>query len=73
MVYRRIDMIEELEKIANLDIPKDLASDEAKYYLVAACERYDVKCPTPQTTARLLDKACSHFYFIFFLPLSLCS
>lgn len=49
-------MIGELEKMADLDIPKDLASDEANRYLVAACERYEVKCPPPQTTARLLDK-----------------
>ncbi|EPS66881.1 hypothetical protein M569_07895, partial [Genlisea aurea] len=55
--FRRVDMIEELEKIANLDIPKDLTSDEANAYLVKACAKFDVKCPPPQTTARLLDKA----------------
>ncbi|GFZ13757.1 lysyl-tRNA synthetase 1 [Actinidia rufa] len=32
--FRRIDMIEELEKMANLSIPKDLASDEANIYLL---------------------------------------
>jgi len=53
---RRIDMIEELEKMANLNIPKDLSSDEATKYLVAACEKFEVKCPPPQTTTRLLDK-----------------
>lgn len=50
-------MIEELEKMANLDIPKDLSSVEANKFLVDACVRFDVKCPPPQTTARLLDKA----------------
>ncbi|EEF31486.1 lysine--tRNA ligase, cytoplasmic [Ricinus communis] len=59
--FRRIDMIEELEKMANLNIPKDLTSDEANKYLVAACERFEVKCPPPQTTARLLDKLVGHF------------
>ena len=49
-------MIEELEKMANLSIPKDLASDEANIYLVDACKKFDVKCPPPQTTTRLLDK-----------------
>jgi lysyl-tRNA synthetase class 2 len=49
-------MIEELEKMANLNIPKDLSSDEATKYLVAACEKFEVKCPPPQTTTRLLDK-----------------
>lgn len=51
-------MIEELEKIANLSIPKDLASDEANKYLANACLKFDVKCPPPQTTTRLLDKVC---------------
>ncbi|KAJ6372370.1 hypothetical protein OIU76_026790 [Salix suchowensis] len=59
--FRRIDMIEELEKMANLNIPKDLSSDEATKYLVAACERFEVKCPPPQTTTRLLDKLVGHF------------
>lgn len=49
-------MIEELERIANLNIPKDLASEEATKYLIDACAKFDVKCPPPQTTARLLDK-----------------
>lgn len=49
-------MIEELEKMANLNIPKNLSSDEAKVYLADACKKYDIKCPPPQTTTRLLDK-----------------
>ncbi|XP_021625849.1 lysine--tRNA ligase, cytoplasmic [Manihot esculenta] len=59
--FRRIDMIEELEKMANLNIPKDLSSDEANKYLVDVCGRFEVKCPPPQTTARLLDKLVGHF------------
>nr|GFA26446.1 lysine--tRNA ligase, cytoplasmic-like [Tanacetum cinerariifolium] len=31
--FRRIDMIPELEKVANLSIPEDLASEEANKYL----------------------------------------
>jgi lysyl-tRNA synthetase class 2 len=49
-------MIEGLEAMAKLDIPKDLSSDEANKYLIDACAKYDVKCPPPQTTTRLLDK-----------------
>jgi lysyl-tRNA synthetase class 2 len=49
-------MIKDLEAMANLDIPKDLSSDEANRYLIEACAKYDVKCPPPQTTSRLLDK-----------------
>ncbi|KAF8096479.1 hypothetical protein N665_0307s0010 [Sinapis alba] len=59
--YRRIDMIGELEKVANLNIPKDLATEEANKYLIDACERFDVKCAPPKTTARLLDKLVGHF------------
>ncbi|KAK9210398.1 hypothetical protein WN944_002768 [Citrus x changshan-huyou] len=59
--FRRIDMIEELEKIANLQIPKDLASVAANKYLADACVKFDIKCPPPQTTARLLDKLVGHF------------
>ncbi|GKE83495.1 lysine--tRNA ligase, partial [Tanacetum coccineum] len=33
----RIDMIEALEKAANLSIPKDLASEEAREFLADAC------------------------------------
>jgi lysyl-tRNA synthetase class 2 len=59
--FRRIDMIEELEKMAKLNIPKDLTSDETVKYLVEACAKFDVKCPPPQTTTRLLDKLVGHF------------
>ncbi|GER43863.1 lysine--tRNA ligase [Striga asiatica] len=59
--FRRIDMIDELEKVANLNIPKDLSSEVANKYLVDACARFEVKCPPPQTTARLLDKLVGHF------------
>ncbi|CAH8312766.1 unnamed protein product [Eruca vesicaria subsp. sativa] len=59
--YRRIDMIGELEKVANFNIPKDLASDEANKYLIDACARFNVKCAAPMTTARLLDKLVGHF------------
>ncbi|RVW83129.1 Lysine--tRNA ligase, cytoplasmic [Vitis vinifera] len=43
--FRRIDMIEDLEKMADLSIPKDLSSDEANKYLVDACLKFDIKCP----------------------------
>jgi len=59
--FRRIDMIEGLEAMAKLEIPKDLSSDEANKYLIDACSKYDVKCPPPQTTTRLLDKLVGHF------------
>ncbi|XP_057415300.1 lysine--tRNA ligase, cytoplasmic-like [Lotus japonicus] len=59
--FRRIDMIEELEKMAGLSIPKDLSSEETNQYLKNACLKYDIKCPPPETTTRLLDKLVGHF------------
>ncbi|XP_061360422.1 lysine--tRNA ligase [Gastrolobium bilobum] len=59
--FRRIDMIEELEKMAGLSIPKDLSSEEANQYLKDACLKHEIKCPPPETTTRLLDKLVGHF------------
>lgn len=52
-------MIGELEKMAGLNIPKDLSSEEANKYLKDACVKFDIKCPPPETTTRLLDKVIS--------------
>ncbi|KAL9277846.1 hypothetical protein ACSQ67_024936 [Phaseolus vulgaris] len=59
--YRKIDMIEGLEQIAGLSIPKDLSSNEANQYLKDVCLKFEIKCPPPETTARLLDKLVGHF------------
>ena len=48
--------MEELESKANICIPKDLSSEAANKYLLDACERFNVKCPPPHTTTRVLDK-----------------
>lgn len=68
--FRRIDMIEELEKMAGLKIPKDLSSEEANKYLKDACLKYDIRCPPPEMTGRLLDKVIYilfHFWLIYSL------
>ncbi|KAK1301006.1 Lysine--tRNA ligase [Acorus calamus] len=59
--FRRVVMIDELERMAGLNIPKDLASEAANRYLLEACTKFDVKCPPPQTTTRMLDKLVGHF------------
>ncbi|KAL6599541.1 hypothetical protein ACP70R_045678 [Stipagrostis hirtigluma subsp. patula] len=59
--FRRIDMIKELNDMTGLNIPEDLSSDDVNKDLIKACEKYDVKCPPPQTTSRLLDKLVGHF------------
>jgi lysyl-tRNA synthetase, class II len=58
-------MIQGLEEMAKLNIPKDLSSEEANKYLIDACAKFDVKCPPPQTTARLLDKVSYMFSLLF--------
>lgn len=49
-------MIEELNQRANLNIPKDLASDEARQYLSEACTKFEINFTPPQTVAQLLGK-----------------
>ncbi|MCL7036044.1 hypothetical protein MKW94_009662 [Papaver nudicaule] len=58
--FRKIDMMEELEKAAGLEIPRDLSSDKTNKCLLDACRKFDVNCP-PQTTAQLLYKLVEHF------------
>ncbi|KAG0618883.1 hypothetical protein M758_4G098400 [Ceratodon purpureus] len=64
--FKRIDMIKGLEEYSGgkIKLPADLElldSPEVNKYLVETCEKFDVKCPPPQTTTRLLDKLVGHF------------
>ncbi|XP_024391569.1 lysine--tRNA ligase [Physcomitrium patens] len=64
--FRRIDMIKGLEEFSEgkIKLPKSLElleAPEVNQYLIEACEKFDVKCPPPQTTTRLLDKLVGHF------------
>lgn len=57
-------MIKGLEETSNgqIKLPEDLElleSEDVNKYLREACEKFDVKCPPPQTTTRLLDKVVS--------------
>uniref|UniRef100_A0A3Q7JWB6 Aminoacyl-tRNA synthetase class II (D/K/N) domain-containing protein n=1 Tax=Solanum lycopersicum TaxID=4081 RepID=A0A3Q7JWB6_SOLLC len=58
--FRRIDMVEELEKIANLNILKDLSSDDTNKYLIDACAKFEIRCALSLTTTRLLNKQWYH-------------
>ncbi|KAG5582318.1 hypothetical protein H5410_052945 [Solanum commersonii] len=58
--FRKIDMLSELEKAANISIPRDLSSENANKYLLDVCEKFDVKCPPPHTTTQLVDKVNSY-------------
>ena len=59
--FARISMISGLEKELNCTFPKDMASDETTAFLAALCEKHNVDCKAPKTTARLLDKLVGEF------------
>lgn len=59
--FRRLDMIEELEKATSTKFPTDLGSDEALKFLDDLCVLNNVSCEHPRTHARLLDKLCGEF------------
>ena len=66
---RRIDMIEELEKMANLNIPKDFSSDEANKYLKDACTKYEIKCAPPEQQRVCWTKWVLCFVLFIFITL----
>jgi len=59
--FARINMIEGIEEAAGVKIPKDIDSDETNKFLSDLCEKFEIKCPEPRTTSRLLDKLVGHF------------
>jgi lysyl-tRNA synthetase class 2 len=56
--FRRINMIEDLEKILKVKFPsaESLQSPEANKFLSDLCAKNNVECSAPRTSARLLDK-----------------
>lgn len=61
--YRRVNMIEELERKLGepLPCPTTFDTPEAVVTLKALCDKHNVKCSPPQTAARLIDKLVGHF------------
>lgn len=59
--WKRISIIEELEKITERKFPEDLNSDEATKFLDKLCSELKVACSAPRTTARLIDKLVGHY------------
>lgn len=49
-------MIEGLKEIGGIEVPEDLAAPETNQFLRDTCQRLNVVCSPPLTTARLLDK-----------------
>ncbi|KAI8100510.1 hypothetical protein M9435_006994 [Picochlorum sp. BPE23] len=59
--FRRISMCSGLEEALNVTLPKDLDSEEAREFLIELCEKHEIDCPPPKTTARLLDKLVGEY------------
>ncbi|KAF9415943.1 hypothetical protein HW555_006575 [Spodoptera exigua] len=61
--FARVPMIASLEKALNVKFPPadQLDSAEANQLLSQLCEKHEVECPPPRTTARLLDKLVGEF------------
>ena len=59
--WRRISMMEELEKCLGEPIPKDIESEEARIYFDTHAKKHHVDCSNPRTTTRLIDKLVGSF------------
>ncbi|CAH0603049.1 unnamed protein product [Chrysodeixis includens] len=61
--FARVPMIASLEKALNTKLPPadKLDTAEANQLLSQLCEKHEVECPAPRTTARLLDKLVGEF------------
>ncbi|KAL5709771.1 DNA helicase [Ranunculus cassubicifolius] len=60
--FRRVDtMIEELERVAQISIPRPFSGSEARAFLQAHSRRCNIKFGPEARTARLLDKLVGHY------------
>jgi len=61
--FKRVSMIETLENELGVKFPpsSELKTPEANAFLSKLCEKHNVECPAPRTTARLLDKLVGDF------------
>lgn len=59
--FKKVPMIPTLEEKTGEKFPTDLTTDEANEFLKKLCEKHQVECSPPLTTARLLDKLVGHF------------
>ncbi|XP_063529283.1 lysine--tRNA ligase isoform X2 [Cydia strobilella] len=61
--FARVPMISALEVVLKLKLPPpdNLDTVEANTLLSQLCEKHQIECPPPRTTARLLDKLVGEF------------
>ncbi|EER02190.1 Lysyl-tRNA synthetase, putative [Perkinsus marinus ATCC 50983] len=59
--WKRVSMVEEIERQSGVSLNHDFAAEEARQQLDELATKFDVECPAPRTSARLLDKLCGFF------------
>lgn len=59
--WRRISVVEELEKILGKKMPENFEGEEPRLFLDKLCEELKVHCSAPRTTARLFDKLIAEY------------
>ncbi|XP_065074870.1 lysine--tRNA ligase isoform X1 [Ochlerotatus camptorhynchus] len=61
--FKRVSMISSLEEILKVKFPAadSFSTTETNKFLSDLCIKHEVECPSPRTTARLLDKLVGEF------------
>lgn len=61
--FKRVSMIKTLEEVLNVKFPNatELNTPEANKFLIDICDKHQIDCPAPKTTARLLDKLVGEY------------
>ncbi|CDJ42998.1 Lysine--tRNA ligase [Eimeria tenella] len=59
--YRRLSLVEEIEKQAKVTLPRPLDGPECLACLKDLMEKHNIPPPNPVTPAKALDAVCSHF------------
>ena len=59
--FKRVSVIEELEKKLKKEIPRNFESEEARKFFDDLCNELNVPCSSPRTTARLIDKLIAEY------------
>ncbi|EET00046.1 Lysyl-tRNA synthetase [Giardia duodenalis ATCC 50581] len=59
--WRRVPIIETLEKMLEIKFPRPLDGEECNAFLINLLERLNLECKPPLTTARMLDKLVENY------------
>jgi lysyl-tRNA synthetase class 2 len=59
--WRRISVVEEIEKVLGKKMPESFEGEEPRAFLDKLCEELKIPCSAPRTTARLFDKLIAEY------------